>query len=90
MGFIGYSIDSIPLENVTDAVINGRVRGRISGLSSLIIVPMGGPAYFREGLSGLTATPNFFPALKPKDAIELQGLLFSLRDTGKREAGKVL
>ena len=84
-GFLGYSIDSIPLENVTDVVITRTLLDRFLGLSSLIIVPMGGSS---RG-EGDTATeraesPNFFPALTQETARELQRVLFNLRDDLKK------
>jgi membrane protein YdbS with pleckstrin-like domain len=84
-GLMGYSIDSIPLENVTDIVLTRTLLDRVLGLSSLIIVPMGGNS--RE--EGNTArwgaqSPNFFPALTQETARELQRVLFNLRDDLKR------
>ena len=41
-GIIGYSIDSIPLENITDIIIGRSIAERVLGLSSLRIIPIGG------------------------------------------------
>jgi uncharacterized membrane protein YdbT with pleckstrin-like domain len=88
-GVIGYSIDSIPLENITDVIIGRGIAERILGLSSLRIVPIGGAqiAYGRYG--GISST-NYFPALMPKHARELQEKIFELRNKRKKEAGRIL
>jgi uncharacterized membrane protein YdbT with pleckstrin-like domain len=86
-GFIGYSVESIPLENVTDVTLNRGIVEQILSLSSLYIVPIGGTTYGRRGGMG---GANYFPALKPDHAVELQALIFKLRDARKKEAGKAL
>ena len=87
-GFIGYSVESIPLENVTDVTINRGIMEQLLSLSSLYIVPIGGAMMYgrRGGMGGV----NYFPALKPDHAVELQALIFKLRDARKREMGKAL
>ncbi|MGA3021160.1 MAG: PH domain-containing protein, partial [Candidatus Micrarchaeales archaeon] len=81
-GFLGYSIDSIPLENVSDIVLSRTLLDRLLGLSSLTIVPMGGT---NSGMEGDTTdekfrNTNFFPALPQNTARELQRVLFNLRE----------
>ncbi len=85
-GVIGYSIDSIPLENVTDVVINRSLLERVLNIASLIIVPMGGTPRTPENVE----SANYFPALRPHEAVDLQKLIFNLRDKRKEETGKVL
>jgi membrane protein YdbS with pleckstrin-like domain len=87
-GFIGYSVESIPLENVTDVTINRGIIEQLLSLSSLYIVPIGGMMMYgrRGGMGGV----NYFPALKPDHAVELQALIFKLRDARKREMGKTV
>lgn len=83
-GVIGYSIDSIPLENVTDVVITRSVLDRLLGIASLIVVPMAGSAKIQGGAPDeRTESPNFFPAIKHQSAIDLQKFLFSMRDQRK-------
>ncbi len=87
-GFVGYTIDSIPLENVTDVVLARTVLDRFLGLSSLIIVPMGGGTRSEGDIHKWGAqSPNFFPALPQKLARELQRTLFNLRDELKKPQG---
>jgi uncharacterized membrane protein YdbT with pleckstrin-like domain len=85
-GFIGYSVESIPLENVTDVTINRGMVEQILGISSLYIVPIGGVMMYgrRGGMGGV----NYFPALKPDHAVELQSMIFKLRDARKKEMNK--
>src|SRR5208283_4430147 len=86
-GFIGYSIESIPLENVTDVTINRGIADQLLNLSSLFIVPIGGVMMYgrRGGLGGV----NYFPALKSDHAVELQSVIFKLRDARKKEMNKM-
>jgi uncharacterized membrane protein YdbT with pleckstrin-like domain len=84
-GFIGYSVESIPLENVTDVTISRGMIEQLLSLSSLYIVPIGAMYGGRAG-GGV----NYFPALKPDHAVELQSMLFKLRDARKKEMGKTL
>lgn len=84
-GTLSYSIDSIPLENVTDIVLSRTILDRLLGLSSLIIVPMGTSAKENGGSPDERAkNANFFPALAEDLAKELQRVLFNLRDELKR------
>jgi uncharacterized membrane protein YdbT with pleckstrin-like domain len=83
-GLLGYSIDSIPLEQITDVVLDRTLLDRLLGLSSLIIVPMGGSAKVNGGSPNEQAmNANFFPALPQEVARELQRVLFNLRDEVK-------
>lgn len=78
-GLIGYTVESIPLENITDVTLIRNIEDQMLGISSLLIVPIGGlmVGYKRGGGS------NYFPALKPDKALELQSLIFKLRDARK-------
>jgi membrane protein YdbS with pleckstrin-like domain len=80
-GFLGYSINSIPLENVSDIVLMRTLLDRFLGLSSLIIVSMGSSSQIVGGMNDENAqSPNFFPALTQETARELQRVLFNMRD----------
>ncbi len=80
-GFLSYDIHSIPLDNVTDIVLSRTLLDRVLGLSSLIIVPMGGNSQMSNGtFDEKSQNTNFFPALTEKMARELQRVLFNLRD----------
>ncbi len=84
-GFFGYNIDSIPLENISDVVLSRTLLDRILGLSSLIIVPMGGSRKTNGGVADeTTQNANFFPALPQNLARELQRTIFNLRDELKK------
>ncbi len=88
-GMIGYSIDSIPLENITDVIISRGVAERILGLSALRIIPIGGTS-ISYGRYGNINSANYFPALMPKHARDLQEKIFELRDKRKKDAGRTL
>ncbi len=80
-GLLGYSIDSIPLENVNDVLLSRTLLDRLLGLSSLTIVPIGGNARDSGSQSYESIqNANFFSALTQKTARELQRVLFNLRD----------
>lgn len=81
-GFLGYSVNSVPLENVADVVITRTLLDRLLGLSSLIIVSVGNAPVTenKEDGNGMAESPNFFPALTENTARELQRVLFNLRN----------
>jgi uncharacterized membrane protein YdbT with pleckstrin-like domain len=84
-GFIGYTINSIPLENVTDVVLARTTLDRIFGMSALIIVPMGSSSMAEGRTANERAqSPNFFPSLTQETARELQRVLLNLRDDLKK------
>ncbi len=84
-GFIGYNIYSIPLENITDLVLTRTLLDRILGISSLMVVPMGGDSYVsNDSPDRKTQNTNFFPALPQNVARELQRVIFNLRDELKK------
>jgi uncharacterized membrane protein YdbT with pleckstrin-like domain len=87
-GFLGYSINSVPLENVADVVITRTLLDRLLGLSSLIVVSMGNAAVQGSDTEDQKSeSPNFFPALTQETARELQRVLFNLRDDLKAKGG---
>jgi len=88
-GILGYSIDSIPLENITDIIIGRSIPERILGLSSLRIIPIGGTS-ITYGKYGNMSSANYFPALIPDHARELQEKIFDLRNKRKKETGRIL
>jgi len=84
-GFLSYSVDSIPLENITDIIMIRTMLDRILGISSLIIVPMGSNSESNGGNANSKAqNPNYFPALPETVAPELQQTLFKLRNDLKK------
>ncbi len=79
-GILGYSVDSIPLENVNDVLLSRTLLDRLLGLSSVTIVPIGGSARDNGNqYSGGAQNANFFSALTQKSARDLQRVLFNLR-----------
>ena len=83
-GFLGYNINSVPLENVADVVLTRTLLDRLLGLSSLIVVSMGNaPLQSGSNEDEKSESPNFFPALTQETARELQRVLFNLRDEVK-------
>ncbi|MGC8581219.1 MAG: PH domain-containing protein [Thermoplasmata archaeon] len=90
-GIIGYIIDSIPLENIADVIISRQILDRMLGISSLVITPIGGsivgtPGYGTNTFSG----SNVFQALLPDKAVDIQQLIFNLRDRRKKETGRII
>ncbi len=85
-GFLGYNINSVPLENVADVVLERTLLDRFLGLSSLIIVSMGNAPVVAGTEDEKAESPNFFPALTEATAKELQRVLFNLRDEIKNSA----
>ena len=93
-GVIGYSIDSIPLETISDVVVQRSIADRILGLSAVWIQPFGGTivggygaASYRFG--GITGS-NSFLGLLPPDATDVQQMIFHLRDVRRRETGRLI
>jgi membrane protein YdbS with pleckstrin-like domain len=82
-GFFGYTINSVPLENVADVVLTRTLLDRLLGLSSLIIVSMGNAPLIGSSEEDRAESPNFFPALTEDTAREMQRVLFNLRDDMK-------
>ena len=79
-GFIGYTVDSIPLENVTNIILSRTLLDRLLGISSLVIVPMSGDPIPKNGIRKWgSQSPNYFPALPQKLARELQRVLLNLK-----------
>lgn len=85
-GVIGYNTQSMPLENINDVVLNMGILDRILGLSSLMVVPIGGMIgggmYGRRSQMG---TVGFIPALRPDMAAKVQKEIFDLRTARKKE-----
>ena len=93
-GVIGYSIDSIPLETISDVIVQRSIADRILGLSSIWVQPFGGTPVGGYGagqyqFGSLTGT-NSFLGLMPPDATRLQQLIFYLRDVRRRETGRLI
>ncbi len=92
-GIIGYTTDSMPLENVADVIVSRGIMDRILGLSTLYIQPIGGSGFMIPargmGLNRLGGTNNF-QGLDPGEAPEIQQLIFHLRDLRKKETGRIL
>jgi membrane protein YdbS with pleckstrin-like domain len=93
-GAIGYTIDSIPLETISDVVVQRSIADRILGLSSIWVQPFGGTAAGGYGAAqyrfgGVSGT-NSFLGLLPPDATNVQQLIFHLRDLRRRETGRLI
>ncbi len=88
-GIVGYSIDSVPLETVSNLVIYRGILDRILGLSSLFIEPFGGGGHVagrqRGGITGI----NTFLGLRPADVSPIQYMVLHLRDVRRRETGRL-
>ena len=91
-GVIGFSLDSMPLENIADVIINRSILDRILGLSSVYVQPIGGSFVIPVRGAGLNRLmgSNMFVGLMPKEGPEIQQLIFHLRDLRKRETGRIL
>ncbi|HEV2231228.1 MAG TPA: PH domain-containing protein [Thermoplasmata archaeon] len=93
-GVIGYSIDSIPLETISDIVVQRSVADRILGLSSIWIQPFGGGSIAGYGAAqyrfGALSQSNSFLGLLPPEATDLQRLILHLRDLRRRETGRLI
>jgi len=83
-GFIGFHTESLPLDNITDVVINRGLIDRLLNLSSIMAVPMGGMVMY--GRRSNISTVGFIPALHPDDATKLQKLIFDLKNARKKES----
>lgn len=92
-GVIGYSFDSIPLENVADVVVSRGILDRILGIATIYIQPIGGSGFMVPvrgfGMNRYSGS-NSFIGIDPKMAPELQQLIFHLRDIRKKETGRIL
>jgi membrane protein YdbS with pleckstrin-like domain len=93
-GVIGYSIDSIPLETISDVVVQRSVADRILGLSSVWIQPFGGGSAGGYGAAqyrfGAISGTNSFLGLLPADATNIQQLIFHLREVRRKETGRLI
>jgi membrane protein YdbS with pleckstrin-like domain len=84
-GIIGFSIESLPLENVADVVLKRSMMDMVFDLSSLMVVPISGRAYALPTGSETDddTSPggiSHMPAMKPSVAIDMQELIFELRN----------
>jgi len=93
-GVIGYSIDSIPLETISDVVVQRSIADRILGLSSIWVQPFGGSSVGGYGAGqyrfGTLTGSNSFLGMLPADATQVQQLIFHLRDVRRRETGRLI
>ena len=93
-GVIGYSIDSIPLETISDVVVQRSVADRVLGLSSVWVQPFGGNSAGGYGAGqyrfGAISGANSFLGLLPPDATLVQQMIFHLRDVRRRETGRLI
>lgn len=83
-GLLGFSVDSIPMEEVSGVIISRSVLDRIFDLSNVVVIPVGGGI----GLVGELSAVNTLQSLKPKKAIEIQNMILELRSIRKKEARK--
>ena len=93
-GVIGYTIDSIPLETISDVVVQRSIADRIFGLSSVWVQPFGGSSFGGYGAAqyrfGMMGGTNSFLGLTPPEATDVQQLIFHLRDVRRRETGRLI
>lgn len=93
-GVIGFSIDSIPLETISDVVVQRSVADRIFGLASVWVQPFGGASFGGYGAAqyrfGAMGGTNSFLGMTPPEASEVQRLIFQLRDIRRRETGRLI
>jgi membrane protein YdbS with pleckstrin-like domain len=93
-GVIGYSIDSIPLETISDVVVQRSVADRILGMSTLYVQPFGGSSMGGYGAAqyrfGMLSGTNSFLGLTPQEAPQIQQMIFHLRDVRRRETGRLI
>jgi|GEM_PF-2452630 len=92
-GVIGYSFDSMPLENVADVIVSRGILDRILGLATIYIQPIGGSGLMVPvrgiGMNRYTGS-NSFIGLDPSATPEIQQLIFHLRDIRKKQTGRIL
>jgi len=87
-GVISYDIESVSVDSINDVVLTRTVSDRILGLSSLTITVVGGylNPHLRVGAYGqMAGTANFFPALTPDRAAEVQKEIFDARNAIKKK-----
>jgi hypothetical protein len=88
-GIVGYSVDSIPLETISDVVVSRTVTDRILGLSSIYVQPFGGGSGGGHRGGGISGT-NSFLGVEPIEAPKIQQMVFHLRDVRRRETGRLI
>ena len=90
-GVVGYSADSMPIENIADVVISRSVFDRVTGLSTLYIQPFGGAGMMmapgNARMNPYTGS-NSFTGINHDEAADIQQLIFHLRDAIKRETSR--
>ncbi len=93
-GVIGFSIDSIPLETISDVVVQRSIADRIFGLASVWVQPFGGSSFGGYGAAqyrfGTMGGTNSFLGMTPPEASDVQKLIFQLRDIRRRETGRLI
>jgi putative membrane protein len=93
-GVVGYSIDSIPLETISDVVVQRSVSDRLLGLSTIYVQPFGGSAMGGYGAGqyrfGGIGSSNSFLGLTAAQAPDIQQLIFHLRDIRRRETARLI
>lgn len=86
-GVVGYSTDSMPLDNIADVVVMRTIMDRLLGISSLYIQPYGGAGFMmparNAGVNRFSGS-NSFLGIMPSEAPEIQQLIFHLRDASKK------
>lgn len=86
-GVIGFTIDSMPYENIADVIVSRQLADRIFGLASLYIQPFGGAGYVSPRGGSAFSGSNMLLGLLPADASELQQLIFHLRELRRSYSG---
>jgi membrane protein YdbS with pleckstrin-like domain len=92
-GVVSYSIDSIPLETISDVIVSRSITDRLLGLSSLYIQPFGGPGFYppQSGAAGSQyQSSNTFPGLDAPEAVVIQQQILHLRTVRRASTTPIL
>jgi membrane protein YdbS with pleckstrin-like domain len=92
-GVVSYSVDSIPLETISDVIISRSVVDRLLGLSSLYIQPFGGAGFYPPQSAGAGSqfqSSNTFPGLTADEAVAVQQQILHLRTVRRSATGRLL
>jgi membrane protein YdbS with pleckstrin-like domain len=92
-GVVSYSVDSIPLETISDVIVSRSIADRLLGLSSLYIQPFGGAGFYPPQSAGAGSqfqSSNTFPGLDAAEAVVVQQQILHLRTVRRATTPRVL
>jgi hypothetical protein len=92
-GIVGYSVDSVPLETISDVIVSRSIADRLLGLSSLYIQPFGGAGFYPSQSAGAGSqfqSSNTFPGLEAAEAVVVQQQILHLRTARRATTPRVL